>query len=101
VSCCPASALVMLLRAALHTGYSRQEASRQPYPLLLLNDGQNLFEDALSFSGCSWRAAEAAAELITSGQLPPFLVVGIDHAGANRSGEYLPYKPGSGPGATW
>ena len=65
-------------------GYSRTEAARHPLPLLLLNDGQNLFDDRLSFSGCSWRAAEAAAHLITSGQLPPFLLVGIDHAGADR-----------------
>ena len=65
-------------------GYSRTEAARHPLPLLLLNDGQNLFDDRLSFSGCSWRAAEAAAHLIASGQLPPFLLVGIDHAGADR-----------------
>ena len=80
-------------------GYSREEAARRPFPILLLNDGQNVFEDALSFSGCSWRAGEAAAALITSGQLPPFLIAGIDHAGPDRSQELLPYKPGTGPGA--
>ncbi len=79
-------------------GYSREEAARHPYPLLLLNDGQNLFDDRLSYSGFSWRAGEAAAQLIASGQVPPFLLAGIDHAGAQRSLEYLPYKPGSGPG---
>ncbi len=26
-------------------GYQREEAARRPYPLLLLNDGQNLFFD--------------------------------------------------------
>lgn len=77
-------------------GYSR-EAGRT-YPLLLLNDGQNCFEDATSFSGHSWRAAETAAAAIAAGELPPFLVAGIDHAGVNRSLEFLPYKPGSGPG---
>ncbi|GAB4823020.1 hypothetical protein N2152v2_010066 [Parachlorella kessleri] len=87
-----------LLRVWLPPGYSREEASRHPYPLLLLNDGQNLFDDALSFSGSSWRAADTAAELITSGQLPPFVVVGVDHAGPLRSLEYLPYTPGTGPG---
>lgn len=83
-------------RPAAPAGHSR-EAGR-PYPLLLLNDGQNLFEDATSFSGRSWRAAEAAAAAVASGELPPFLVAGIDHAGVNRSLEFLPYKPGSGPG---
>lgn len=79
-------------------GYSKVEAARHPYPLLILNDGQNLFDDALSFSGSSWKAGETAAKLISSGKLPPFLVVGIDHAGPNRSLEYLPVVPGTGPG---
>lgn len=52
-----------------------------------------------SFSGRSWGAAETAAQLITSGQLPPFIVAGIDHAGPLRSFDYLPYEPGTGPGA--
>ena len=29
-------------------------------------------------------------------QLPPFLVVGIDHAGVQRAYDYLPYPPGEG-----
>ena len=31
-----------------------------------------------------------------SAQLPPFIIVGIDHAGAQRSFDYLPYPPGVG-----
>lgn len=95
---CPCAHLPAAARARA-AGYSRTEAARHPYPLLLLNDGQNLFDDSLSFSGCSWRAGEAASQLITAGQLPPFLVAGIDHAGPSRSFDYLPYKPGTGPGA--
>ena len=72
------------------------------YPLLLLNDGQNLFDgrEALwphsggSVSGQSWRAVETAALLIRAGELPPFLMAGIDHAGCQRSWEYCPYRPG-------
>lgn len=69
-----------------------------PYPVLYLNDGQNLFGDCPTLSGASWEAAQAAAGLIASGKLPPFLLVGLDHAGPLRSLEYTPYKPGTGPG---
>ena len=37
------------------------------WPAVYLDDGQNLFDDALSFSGVSWRAGEAASALIESG----------------------------------
>ena len=49
--------------------------------MLYLNDGQNLFDDRLSFSGSSWRAADTAAKLIMAGKLPSFVIVGIDHSG--------------------
>lgn len=79
-------------------GYRKEEALKKPLPLLLLHDGQNLFQDSLSFSGHSWHAAEAAAALIAAGRVPRFLVAGIDHSRAQRSLDYLPYPPGSGPG---
>jgi predicted alpha/beta superfamily hydrolase len=79
-------------------GYSPIDARQQPYPVLYLNDGQNLFGDCPSLSGSSWNAAHTAAELISSGRLPPFIIVGIDHAGAERSLEYTPCTPGTGPG---
>ncbi len=62
--------------------------------MLYLNDGQNLFEAALSLSGQTWCAAEAAAQAMAAGEVPPFIIVGIDHAGASRSYDYCPYKPG-------
>ncbi len=39
-----------------------------------------------------------ASDLITRGELPPFVVVAVDSAGAMRSLNYLPYPPGSGAG---
>ena len=51
-----------------------------------------------SLSGSSWDVAATAAAAITSGKLPPFVVVGIDHSGDMRGRDYTPYKPGSGPG---
>ncbi|EFJ50202.1 hypothetical protein VOLCADRAFT_89088 [Volvox carteri f. nagariensis] len=77
---------------------SSPSSSRDPLPVLYLNDGQNLYGDQPTLSGCSWHVGEAAAGLINSGALPPFVVVGIDHAGDKRSYDYLPYRPGTANG---
>ncbi|GLC43975.1 hypothetical protein PLESTB_000215900 [Pleodorina starrii] len=87
-----------MLRIWTPPGYSLSDAAREPYPVLYLNDGQNLYGDMPTLSGQSWHAAEAAAGLIAGGALPPFVVVGIDHAGAMRSYDYLPYEPGTANG---
>lgn len=79
-------------------GYSKEEGQQHPYPVLYCNDGQNVFGDCQTLSGNSWRVAQTAAELIQTGRLPPFMVVGLDHAGPLRSLEYTPYAPGTGPG---
>ena len=34
------------------------------YPVLYLNDGQNLFDPATAFAGVHWQAGETAARLI-------------------------------------
>ncbi|KAJ9532915.1 hypothetical protein QJQ45_011012 [Haematococcus lacustris] len=84
-----------------------QAESPEACHLLLLNGDTTvlqmarnveMFDDRLSFSGHSWRVAQTASKLISSGVLPGFVVVGLDHAGARRSAEYTPVKPGTGPG---
>ncbi|EFJ50203.1 hypothetical protein VOLCADRAFT_104027 [Volvox carteri f. nagariensis] len=91
-----------MLRIWTPPGFSPSSAtsssSRDPLPVLYLNDGQNLYGDQPTLSGCSWHMGEAAAGLINSGALPPFVVVGIDHPGAMRSYDYLPYPPGAANG---
>ncbi len=62
------------------------------YPVLYLNDGQNLFDPATAFGGVDWRAGETAGRLIAQGRIPPLIIVGIDHAGKNRAREYVPYR---------
>jgi predicted alpha/beta superfamily hydrolase len=57
-----------------------------------LNDGQNLFEQATSFTGVEWQVDETADRLIRAGLIPPTIFVGIDHAGGERLKEYLPYR---------
>lgn len=74
------------------------DSAKGDYPVLYLNDGQNLFNSKESFSGVSWEAASTASELILAGVLPPFIIVGIDHANEFRSLDYLPCRPGTGAG---
>lgn len=62
------------------------------YPVLYLNDGQNLFDPATAFAGVPWRAGETAERLIAENRIPPLIMVGIDHAGKNRVREYVPYR---------
>jgi predicted alpha/beta superfamily hydrolase len=62
------------------------------YPVLYLNDGQNLFEAATAFGGVHWQVGETAERLIEEGKIPPLIIVGIDNTGKNRLREYIPYR---------
>ena len=73
--------------------------SADPLPLLILNDGQNLFEpDRAHVAGQHWRVAETMDALLAAGRIPPMLVAGIDHGGPQRIVEFTP-TPGDQPGA--
>lgn len=79
-----------MLRVWLPPDYDRWGAAR--YPVLYLNDGQNLFDPATAFAGVHWRVGETATELISAHRIPPLIIVGIDNTGKNRLREYIPYK---------
>jgi len=70
------------------------------YPVLYLQDGQNLFDGATSFiPGQEWRVDETAQSLIVAGKIEPLIIVGINNAGKDRANEYTPaedtkYKAG-------
>jgi enterochelin esterase-like enzyme len=68
-----------------------EHASRR-YPVLYLNDGQNLFDPATAFAGVHWQVGETATRLIAENRIPPLVIVGIDNTGKNRVREYIPYK---------
>src|SRR3954464_10020752 len=70
------------------------------YPVLYLNDGQNLFDPTRAFAGNTWRVGETARRLVRSGRIPPFLIVGIDHGGARRGREYVPVADVENPTAS-
>jgi len=65
---------------------------RVRYPVLYLNDGQNLFDPATAFAGVAWQAGDSAARLISEGKMGALIIVGIDNTGENRIREYIPYR---------
>ncbi len=76
----------------LPPGYD--EARADPYPLLVLHDGQNLFATREEARGGSWHADETVDRLIADGRIPPIVLVGIDHAEEQRIREFTP-TPGT------
>jgi predicted alpha/beta superfamily hydrolase len=81
---------VRLIRVWLPPDYDSTGSTR--YPVLYLNDGQNLFDPATAFAGVDWRVGETAKELVAEGKIPPIIVIGIDNTGKNRIREYIPYR---------
>jgi enterochelin esterase-like enzyme len=81
-----------MLRVWLPPGYDAKDHAKR-YPVLYLNDGQNLFDACTSmFSSDEWKADETATTLIERGRIPPMIIVGIDNAGKRaRPKEYLPF----------
>lgn len=80
------------LRVWLPPGYDDAGNQSRNYPVLYLNDGQNLFEAISSFGGVEWQVDESADRLIREGAVPPMIIVGIDHASKDRNREYMPYR---------
>jgi predicted alpha/beta superfamily hydrolase len=73
------------------------------YPVLYMQDGQNLFDSATSLSG-EWEIDETLDELFAEGD-HGCIVVGIDNGGLHRIDEYSPWANplygGGGQGAAY
>ncbi len=80
------------LRVWLPPGYDDPANQGNFYPVLYLNDGQNLFEAVSAFGGVEWQADETADRLIREGAVPPMIIVGIDNTGKERLREYMPHR---------
>ena len=65
------------------------DSSNERYPVLYMQDGQNLFDAATAFGGNEWGIDEACERMIRSGELPPLIVVGIYNT-PDRIAEYTP-----------
>ncbi len=74
------------------------ESSAARYPVLYMNDGQNLFDVATAFMGNEWGLDETAERLIRGGEIEPLIIVGIYNTGMERMAEYTPIKDKRGRG---
>jgi predicted alpha/beta superfamily hydrolase len=74
----------------LPRGYRR--ISRKRYPVLYLQDGQNIFDAATSFAGVEWEVDETAQRLIREKRIEPVIIVAIANTGPERIHEYAPTK---------
>ena len=73
----------------LPPGYAAARGRR--YPVVYLQDGQNVFDEATSFSG-EWGVDETLNQLAASGQRnAECIVVAIDNGGERRLDEYSPW----------
>ena len=71
----------------LPPGY--EEQPNCSYPVLYLQDGQNLFDPRTSFiAGRTWEVREQADAAILAGEVEPLIVVGIYNTGDRRLAEY-------------
>jgi predicted alpha/beta superfamily hydrolase len=73
----------------LPPGYDQDPAQR--YPVVYLQDGQNLFDATASFGGASWALDQAMERLLAAGEVRPAILVGIWNT-SERFAEYMPQK---------
>ena len=65
------------------------EDADRAYPVLYMQDGQNLFDPRTSFiKGRTWQVREQADEGIRAGEIEPLIIVGIYNTGDRRLAEY-------------
>jgi len=71
----------------LPPGYHDDDVTR--FPVLYLQDGQNVFDAATAFRE-EWHVDDTATALIRQRKIAPLIVVGVYNAGADRVDEYTP-----------
>ena len=72
--------------------YEKDKSAR--FPVLYLQDGQNLFDEATSYQGIEWKLDEAAQELNGQHKIRPAILVGVYNTPA-RDAEYTPPLAGA------
>lgn len=70
----------------LPSGYA--DSSKRTYPVLYMQDGQNLVDPKTSSFGYDWHFDEVADSLIRAGLIEPFILVGIYNS-PQRTAEYM------------
>ena len=79
-----------MLRVLVPANYFSPHNRSRSYPVLYMQDAQNLFDESTARSG-EWHMDETVEHLVGGFKIPPMFVVGIDNGGGKRSSEYLPY----------
>jgi predicted alpha/beta superfamily hydrolase len=75
----------------LPAGYDDRDD--RSYPVLYMQDGQNLFDAERAYiPGQHWKLKEAADAAIGERTAAPMIIVGVDHAGTGRMDEYTPVQ---------
>jgi predicted alpha/beta superfamily hydrolase len=74
----------------LPPGYRR--FVRRRFPVLYLQDGQNLFDAVTAFAGVEWGVDETAQRLIRRRLIEPIIIVAIANTGPDRIHEYAPTR---------
>jgi len=69
--------------------YDSEKSAAVRYPVLYVQDGQNLFTQNKNIPQ-EWSLDETATALIGGAKAKPFVIVGIPHGGKARLSEYLP-----------
>ena len=71
----------------LPPGYDEQP--ERHYPVLYMQDGQNLFDGRTSYiPGRTWEMGDQADAAIEAGEVEPLVIVGIYNTGDRRLAEY-------------
>jgi predicted alpha/beta superfamily hydrolase len=73
----------------LPPGYD--SAADLKYPVLYMQDGQNLFDASTSYNGIEWQVDETAQNLITNKKIEPVIIVGIYNS-PERTPEFTPFN---------
>lgn len=63
------------------------------YAVLYMNDGQMLFDSAITWNKQEWQADETISALIKSGKIKETIIVGIWNISQYRHAEYFPQTP--------
>jgi predicted alpha/beta superfamily hydrolase len=74
----------------LPDGYQK---TKNNYPVLYMQDGQNLFDPNRAYLGQTWNAQSTLNELIAKKVIPPIIVVALDNT-PDRMEEYIPERRG-------
>jgi predicted alpha/beta superfamily hydrolase len=67
--------------------------SKKRYPVVYLQDGQNIFDPVTSAFGIDWQVDETADSMIRKGVVEPMIIVGIYNT-YDRNVEYIPSDKG-------